>query len=254
MPGRAVFEAVWRQQEPSAPAGDRSDAGGSDAGGSAGSAAARRRHALSVDAYDDVFADMPMMDAATKEALVRAGCVSNQRKMGYADSRPDIRPTGAPRVAPELSVAMNQFSRNGAAGRAEAVWAGSLRPHLYSAAGDPSAERSGDEMKNAWGGSGLAPSDATPSYAFRHAMSTSVWAGAGTVYDRLQDVRGYTGTHRHRFGADGRGLGLASRDNYAYLRSTIETDVGRGAPVLPEALDCGPHPATLSGRIPATGK
>lgn len=194
------------------------------------------------------------VDSVTKDALVRAGAVSNQRKMGYADPRPDIRPTGAQRVAPELGFAMNQFSRNGAGGRAEAVWAGSLRPHLYSPAADPGAERGGDDMKNAWNGSGLAPSEATPSYAFRHAMSTSVWAGAGNVYDRLLDVRGYTGTHRHRFDTDGRGLGLRSRDNYAYLRSTIETSASRGAPVLPEPLDQGPHPATLSSRIPVTGK
>ncbi|KAJ1455761.1 hypothetical protein M885DRAFT_518927 [Pelagophyceae sp. CCMP2097] len=32
------------------------------------------------------------------------------------------------------------------------------------------------------------------------------------IYDRLTDSQQYTGAHRHRFGADGIGLGLAGRD------------------------------------------
>lgn len=258
--GHVVFESLWADEQKGGARDAEHVDGGSVAGRSAaGSHPLRRRHAssnstLSVDMYEDVFSTLPSMDAATKEALVRAGAVSNQRKMGYADQRPDIRPTGAQRVAPENTFARNQFTKNGASGRADAVWAGSLRPHLYSSRGDPAAEVSGDEIKAAWNGSGLAPSEVTPSYAFRHAMSTSMWAGAGTVYDRLNDHRGYTGSHRHRFDAEGRGLGLQSRENYAYLRSTVETAANRGAPVLPEPLDHGPHPATLSSRIPLSGK
>jgi hypothetical protein len=32
------------------------------------------------------------------------------------------------------------------------------------------------------------------------------------VFERLTDVRGFTGAHRHRFTEDGRGRGLAGRD------------------------------------------
>ena len=31
--------------------------------------------------------------------------------------------------------------------------------------------------------------------------------------DRLTDTRGYTGAHKHRFDADGRGKGIAGRDS-----------------------------------------
>jgi hypothetical protein len=35
----------------------------------------------------------------------------------------------------------------------------------------------------------------------------------GSVFDRLTDVKGYTGNHKHRFNADGTGRGLAGRDS-----------------------------------------
>ncbi len=37
-------------------------------------------------------------------------------------------------------------------------------------------------------------------------------AATGSVFDRLTDARGYTGTHRHRFDNTGRGMGLQGRD------------------------------------------
>jgi hypothetical protein len=247
---RLLFESLWnagnesvaRKSQP-ASVGSHRSGGSVDGGGS-------KRISVTAADYEDVFASMPMMEERTKEMLVRAHLAANPRKMGYADARPDIRPMSITRVAPEHVAQRLEFNGNGAHGHAMATWAGSLRPALYSTHADPArAFASGDQIKNAWDGSGLAPSEVTPSYAFRHAQSTSVWAGAGDVYDRLQDVRGYTGTHRHRFDVTtGRGLGLQSRDNYAYLRSTIETEPARGAPVLPEPLDIGPHPATLSSR------
>jgi hypothetical protein len=251
---RPLFDLIWASGSDSVKlgGGKSTSLGGHGSVDGGGSHSSRGNHSgVAASDYADVFSGLPMMDSNTKEALVRANCVANSRKMGYADSRPDIRPLSYSRVAPEHSAQMIEFNGNGAHGCAMAKWAGSLRPSLYSASADPArAFASGDDIKTAWDGSGLAPSEVTPSYAFRHAQSTSVWApGAGNVYDRLLDVRGYTGTHRHRFDVStGRGLGLQSRENYAYLRSRIETEHDRGAPVLPEPLDVGPHAATLSSR------
>lgn len=37
--------------------------------------------------------------------------------------------------------------------------------------------------------------------------------GSGTIFDRLTDSSQYTGTHKHRFNADGTGRGIAGRDS-----------------------------------------
>jgi len=91
-------------------------------------------------------------------------------------------------------------------------------------------------VKRSWGGHAVAPSEAVVGYAYRHAAATSLYADAGDVYDRLTDVRGYTGTHRHRFDTDGRGLGLAGRENsydYAAMVESVTVETAKGAPVLP---------------------
>ncbi|TPX65886.1 hypothetical protein CcCBS67573_g08005 [Chytriomyces confervae] len=42
---------------------------------------------------------------------------------------------------------------------------------------------------------------------------SSTTASKSSVFDRLTDSSGYTGTHQHRFNADGSGRGLAGRDS-----------------------------------------
>lgn len=58
-----------------------------------------------------------------------------------------------------------------------------------------------------------AVSDVASSYAYKHAAAASQQSGAGSVFDRLTDTRGFTGTHKHRFDKTGRGLGLRGRDS-----------------------------------------
>jgi len=43
--------------------------------------------------------------------------------------------------------------------------------------------------------------------------STGSLNQSGNVYDRLTDTKQYTGTHKHRFDADGKGRGIAGRDS-----------------------------------------
>ena len=139
---------------------------------------------------------------------------------------------------------------SGAQGRAEGVWAGQLRPNLHSAADDPHAPRSGAGVRNMWASGGLAPSQAATGYGYRHASAHSMLTGAGSVYDRLTDVRGYTGTHKHRFDTDGRGLGLAGRENsisYRFLVDSMPTNEQAALPSAPLA-DLKQHSLALGRR------
>jgi hypothetical protein len=213
----------------------------------AASASVRSHAAGSVAAsYPEVFESLPMMDAATAETIARGNSFATSRRMGYADPRPDIRPPPLMRFNPEEqgALALHFNAVGGPQKKADAAWASKLRGHLYAASADPKAARTGGEMKARWAGGGLAPSETMPSYAYRHAAATSQVDGAGTVYHRLTDARGYTGTHRHRFDGDGRGLGLAGRENSvdaAYLMSRAPTDARFGAPVMLDDRDVGPQ-------------
>ena len=128
------------------------------------------------------------------------------------------------------------FTESGSAGVASGRWASGLRPHLYT----PSKDASGSPARRGVGGGGGggssasgAPADASAStsYAYKHAAAASQWAGAGSVYDRLCDPRGYTGLHKHRFDVDGRGKGMRGRDetgtsaDMSYIDATFPTDV-----------------------------
>jgi len=86
-------------------------------------------------------------------------------------------------------------------------------------------------VNRTWNGPDKAPSDAVPSYAYRHAAARI----QDSVFDRLTDTRGYTGTHRHRFDDTGRGQGLKGRDTGAldYSKLTQAVPVA-GAPYLTE--------------------
>jgi hypothetical protein len=196
------------------------------------------RHSFTPSEYANILQGLPVMDEKTQEILIRAYSVANPRKMGYADPRPDVRPKPLMRIGPEQEASRNQFGGSGLAGRADAVWAGGLRPGLYSPAANPkAAAKTGEELKHTWSGGGVAPSDVVPGYAYRHAAATSQFAHAGNVYDRLTDVRGFTGVHRHRFDADGRGMGLAGRDTEQYdYKGVVEAlplEHGQGMPWLP---------------------
>jgi len=153
------------------------------------------------EAFADVFELMPMMDASTMNIIARSHSIANRRVMGYADPRPDVRPASrfgahADHGAARLSIA----GARGAGGRALAEHAGSLREGLYAPVPSSAAARFGTHGS-------VAPSAAVSGYAFRHAAAVSRWAGQGSVLDRLTDPRGYTGAHKHRFDADGRGRG-----------------------------------------------
>ena len=46
----------------------------------------------------------------------------------------------------------------------------------------------------------------------RHKLHVVKNMGGGNIFDRLTDSSKYTGTHKHRFDASGRGRGLDGRD------------------------------------------
>jgi hypothetical protein len=46
----------------------------------------------------------------------------------------------------------------------------------------------------------------------KNSYTSSKAAGSGSVFDRLTNVSGYTGSHKERFNADGTGRGLAGRE------------------------------------------
>lgn len=208
-----------------------------------------RASGLTSEAYPDVFESLPLMDPRTADTIVRGNSFATTKRMGYADPRPDVRPSGTFKINPaeQGALALHFPAVGGPQKKADAAWASQLRGHLYAPSADPKAARTGEEMKKSWAGGGLAPSEVVPSYAYRHAAEASQHGGYGSVYDRLTDIRGFTGTHRHRFGEDGRGLGLAGRDgsyDVEYLKSTVQTDIKFGAPSLPNPKDLGPNVPT----------
>ena len=209
--------------------------------------------------YPEVFENLPSMSESTKDAIVRAYSVANPRKMGYADSRPDVRPAPLMRIGPEqdalhMSLPASTTSAPGAQGKSMATWASQLRSHLYSPRSDPNAPQTGDGMKKMWNSGGLAPSEVVPGYSYRHASVMSIYDKQGSVYDRLTDVRGYTGTHRHRFDeTTGSGRGLAGKDpqsgiDYSYMLSTVHSDPKMGAMPLPMPFHHGVHGPGSSGK------
>ena len=76
------------------------------------------------------------------------------------------------------------------------------------------------------------PADAadTPRKLSRATSKKSLSASSGSVYDRLTDTTGYTGSHKHRFDKDGKGKGLEGRDTGA-LGSGTHSGKYRGEPV-----------------------
>jgi len=106
-------------------------------------------------------------------------------------------PGGGLRTANMLRGAREKASQF-SGGRSHAVFASQMREGLYRPSGDMAGEH-------------LEPMDSTPSsYAYRHALQGAEDDDGepSSVYDRLTNPQGYTGTHRHRFGRDGRGRGI----------------------------------------------
>jgi hypothetical protein len=201
---------------------------------------------LASSVYPDVFDALPSMDERTFDIIARHNMISNSKIMGYADHRPDIRPSAAlfPATNPTRSASASRplpayevrTTTTGMQGKADGLWASQLRPHLHSQLSDPKAAKSAEELRKPWGGEICAPSDVVSGYAYRHAAASSMYADAGNVFDRLTDARGYTGTHRHRFDDEGRGIGLAGRDNsfdYQKLVDSVALEPSKGAPTLP---------------------
>jgi hypothetical protein len=169
------------------------------------------------------------MHQATQEILARSHAVANPRRMGYTDARPNIMPTSRLGGAhADHAGERSMFSGKGLEGRASANFASQLRPALYTPTKLEAPGKTGAELARAWGSPGVAPSQTVSGYAYRHAAAVSQWAGAGNVYDRLTDPRGFTGLHRHRFDVDGRGLGLAGRDgagtDIAWINDSMPKD------------------------------
>ncbi len=182
---------------------------------------------ISEEELDEAFMDLPSMTTETKRAIAKSHVFASTRVRGYADPRPDIRPVELARWRPgkEHDAAVNQMKTK------DAAFAGVLRPGHHRE--QPREGRSGkDIVRRTWNPPELAPSDAVPSYAYRHAAARI----QDSVFDRLTDTRGYTGTHRHRLDDTGRGKGLKGRDagpmDYNKLTSAIPV---AGAPYLTDA-------------------
>jgi hypothetical protein len=60
--------------------------------------------------------------------------------------------------------------------------------------------------------------------AVRPGTSNNKVNGSGSVFDRLTDSSGYTGSHAHRFNGDGTGRGLAGRDGARKGNGTTSQD------------------------------
>lgn len=185
------------------------------------------RIAISEAELNEAFLDLPNMTTETKRAIAKSHVFSSTRVRGYADPRPDIAPSELARwrPGPEHGAAVNQLSSK------DAAFAGGLRPGHHRE--QPREGRSGKEiLTRTWNPPEKAPSDAVPSYAYRHAAARI----QDSVFDRLTDTRGYTGTHRHRFDGTGRGQGLKGRDagNLDYSKITQAVPVA-GAPYLTDA-------------------
>ena len=167
-------------------------------------------------AYRDVFDDLPVMHEATAEVFARSHSIANPRVMGYADARPNVMPLARwGGVNPDNTGERSMFTASGSEGVANAKWAAGLRPALYTPSKYEDAARSHGWASPGMASAPLPPSATASGYAYKHAAASSQYLpGAGNVYDRLTDHRGYTGLHRHRFdGADGRGLGMRGRDD-----------------------------------------
>ena len=59
---------------------------------------------------------------------------------------------------------------------------------------------------------------------------TSPAKGSGNIFDRLTDTSLYTGSHKHRFDAQGRGRGLEGRDRVAVGAGYVGTGLMYGGP------------------------
>jgi hypothetical protein len=185
-----------------------------------------------IDAMRELY---PQLDAETARRLAQSACVASTRVMGYANKRPDLAAWTPVRASKESSDTTAEFSH---APKADARFTATLRPGLYrttseSTMGTP-ATPTGGPMRVSTGTGPSVPSSSTASYAYKHAATLSQSSGAGNVYDRLTDPRGFTGTHRHRFDRSGRGLGLRGRDSadvdYEWVRE--HSLLQGGAPVF----------------------
>jgi len=92
-------------------------------------------------------------------------------------------------------------------------------------------KRAVTESMEKMNGSGLPAKKAGPSGSTTSINKTNAAIGAkklsgsnsnvsggkpgGAVFDRLTDSKGYTGAHKHRFDAEGKGVGIAGRDSTA---------------------------------------
>jgi hypothetical protein len=206
---RARWRGAWTSLF-GAPAHGAARRDGADGSGSVASAGSGVVVPYSDAELDAAFADFPVVSRDTARIMAHAAAVSSTVKRGYADPRPEIAPMRMAarwRGGGETSAGRNQGVG------AEQHYQSHLRADLYR-------DRPPADAK--------APSDTVPSYAYRHAATMSRGESRGNVYDRLLDPRGFTGAHRHRFDASGRGLGLRGRDSadvdYELTVGRIDTD------------------------------
>lgn len=151
-----------------------------------------------------VFSEYPTMTNKTARQIVRSNACGNGKIESYATRQPCIRPPVLQNRR-TLGIALD-----GTVNRQLGYFISPLRENLWT---EKTRYVTGKEIARAWNGSGKAPSDTVPSYAYKHAADRSRKSAKCGVYDRLTDVRGYTGTHRHRFDMKtGVGRGLIGRD------------------------------------------
>ena len=186
-------------------------------------AAAREAPGLEVSAlpsHDDLSgrADPELQAAARAPRLRRAG--SSLRVKSYADRQPDGWAAPRPSAAAESPVASAEMvgMRRGEAAFATSLRGGDMpggsRLPAKPDGSTPGLGRSASFTAMRLGMDCAAPAEsATGSYAYGHKAAAARAAGAGSVFDRLTDTRGYTGTHKHRFDSGGRGRGLRGRDS-----------------------------------------
>lgn len=143
------------------------------------------------------FADLPSMSSETKNIIMSSKAMT--KKEGYSTQKPAVDLGTFSMMKPNADHArLDGPTGGGIGGKATAVFSSMMRS---------TSPRAG-AVKGKTVSSTTVPSQTTTGYAFKHVNQKR----QDSVFSRLTDVRGFTGSHRHRFDESGRGRGLHGRD------------------------------------------
>lgn len=144
--------------------------------------------------------DLPSMTPATKKVLL--GAHASTKREGYATSTRalDLGTLRAMQLSQDHKL-VGVPSGYGAAGKTTALFSSMIQRGAPVPQGRP-----GERVWLSQSEDPRSASQTAPGYAYKHATRS-----AG-VFQRLTDVRGFTGAHRLRFDESGRGKGLFGRD------------------------------------------